>query len=470
MAGAVRAVGFGWTHAGRTRPALQDITLTIEPGERVLLCGDSGSGKSTLLKAIAGVLGGPEDGSGIGKLEVGNAHVGFVLQDPDSQVISSRVGDDVAFGCENLGVPATAIWTRVQEALELVGLDVALDHPTQRLSGGQKQRLALAGVIAMRPDVIVLDEPTANIDPAGVNELVAAVTRVVERTGCTLIVAEHNFAPWAGLLDRALHMDHGTIIDDTSFAVAVTTRQLPPLPTAVPASMEELAASCTDLVCRFGPSRTVEIPRAASTVVRGANGTGKTTWLHTMAGLLEPLSGHIQIGDFPGQPAQWTSREVAARLGFVFQDPDHQFVARTVEEELWVAPRVLADASRRTRSFPWSRRAARGGEDPAMAARIGELLERLRLSHLAQANPFSLSGGEKRRLSVATALVASPGLVFLDEPTFGQDPQTFTELVALLQELVGEGLSIVSVSHDEHFAAAMGNHRVDFTLTGEEVQ
>ena len=149
---AIRATGFGWRHAGRLRPTISDLDLDIEPGQRVLLLGESGSGKSTLLAAIAGVLGGDDEGDRQGTLlvdghppEQARGVVGMVLQDPDSQVISSRVGDDVAFGCENLGVERAEIWRRVSRALELVGLDLPLDHPTAELSGGQKQRLALAG-------------------------------------------------------------------------------------------------------------------------------------------------------------------------------------------------------------------------------------------------------------------------------------------------------------------------------------
>jgi energy-coupling factor transport system ATP-binding protein len=178
----VEARGWGWRHAGRIRWALDGIDLRIAPGERVLLLGPSGSGKSTLLHALAGVHGGEDEGEQRGSLLVDGAdagavrgRAGLVLQDPDSQVILARVGDDVAFGCENLGVPRDEIWQRVPEALDAVGLDLPLDHPTSALSGGQKQRLALASALAMRPGLLVLDEPTANLDPAGVAEVRARI-------------------------------------------------------------------------------------------------------------------------------------------------------------------------------------------------------------------------------------------------------------------------------------------------------
>ena len=168
---------------------------------------------------------------------------------------------------------------------------------------------------------------------------------------------------------------------------------------------------------RFGPPRSYALPQGASTVLTGPNGAGKTTWMMTVAGLLPAQSGDIGVADFvrrglKGSPLTWKSRELADRIGFVFQNPEHQFVARTVAEELRVGPKVMR------REIP--------------EERIAELVEVLRLGHLLNTNPFTLSGGEKRRLSVATALVSAPDVLLLDEPTFGQDPHTFSELLSLI--------------------------------------
>ena len=217
---AVRARDFGWRHAGRSTPALSSLTLDIEAGERVLLLGASGAGKSTLLHALAGVLGegtGPDAaGEGSGALTVdgvpplqARGRAGLVLQDPDSQLVLSRVGDEVAFGPENLRVPPQEIWERVRTSLDDVGLRVPLHHPTAALSGGQKQRLALASVLAMEPGLLLLDEPTANLDPEGVREVRDAVGRVLERTGSTLIVVEHRVSVWADLVDRVVVLASG---------------------------------------------------------------------------------------------------------------------------------------------------------------------------------------------------------------------------------------------------------------------
>ena len=456
----VTARGYGWTHAGRAAAALADIDFVIEPGEKVLLCGDSGSGKSTLLAAIAGVLGGDEEGTRVGSILLEDAHgsveqpgriipVGLVLQDPDSQVIAARVGDDVAFGCENLAYPREEIWQRVTAALEMVGPYVDLDFPTEQLSGGQKQRLALAGVIAMGAGVVLLDEPTANLDPEGARDVIEAVTTMAERTGATLIVVEHQHAAWKGVLDRAIELKDGRIVADGPLASVVANRTVDALPEARGvAKHSEPALWSTDLVTRFGPPRSFELPRGASTVITGPNGAGKTTWMMTVAGLLPAKSGEIGVADFvrrglKGSPLEWKSRELADRIGFVFQNPEHQFVARTVAEELRVGPKVMR------REVP--------------EARIAELVDSLRLGHLLNANPFTLSGGEKRRLSVATALVSAPEVLLLDEPTFGQDPHTFSELVWLLRRMADEGTTIASVTHDPLFISALGDHRVEVT-------
>ncbi|RNE48482.1 ABC transporter ATP-binding protein [Corynebacterium alimapuense] len=436
MPAVVEASGLGWRHASRLQPALSGVDLSLEPGGRALLVGDSGAGKSTLLAALAGVLGDEEDGELTGSLAV-HATVGLVLQDPDSQVIASRIGDDVAFGCENLSIPREEIWPRVRRALDLVGLNMPLDHPTRYLSGGQKQRLALAGVIAMGAELILLDEPTANLDPEGQRDVIEAVDKVVAETGATLLVVEHRPQLWAPIVDRFLHLDSAGMME-------ISVEQLPAAPDLPPAhavSPDQVAlVSARELQTIWGPPRTLDLPEGASTVITGPNGCGKSTLALTLAGLVEPEGGQLLYSaelraGLSTPPHRWRSKELAQRIGFVFQDPEHQFVARTVAEEMAVS-----------------------GGSPS---RIDELLERLRLQHLVEANPFTLSGGEKRRLSVATALVNTPRLLVLDEPTFGQDTTTFVELVQLLRELTDQGVTVASITHDEVFIGSLGDHEVE---------
>lgn len=489
---AVEVSGFGWRHASRKNPTLTDLSFRIEPGERVLVLGESGAGKSTLLAAMAGVLGGEDEGDFHGELRVDGTDVrdtarlrgcvGMVLQDPDSQVIASRVGDDVVFGCENLGLARAEMWTRAREALDVVGLDLPLDHPTQELSGGQKQRLALAGIIAMGARLIILDEPTANLDPAGVREVTDAIDRVVRRTGATLIVVEHRLDAWADIVDRGIVLSGvGTLLYDAPVTelfsqhgaslvqqgIWVPERFLPE-GLRIPASDRREASVKSalfteDLVTGWnepiGVATSVRLPEATSTVITGANGAGKTTLALTMSGLLTPLGGKVRLpATGEKAPHELTSARLAEHIGFVFQDPEHQFLGKTVEEELLLPSRVRQAHSKRR--LPWRGLPEATDVDKR---RAGELMERLRLTHLAAANPFSLSGGQKRRLSVATALVSSPGIVVLDEPTFGQDRRTFLEIAELLRELTDAGCAVAAITHDAHYLQLLGDHHIEVT-------
>lgn len=475
---ALEARSWGWRYATRLRWALREVSLTIAPGERVLLLGASGSGKSTLLQAFGGVLGGADEGEEIGELFVdgtpaAHAHgrVGMVLQDPDTQTILARVGDDVAFGCENLGVPREEIWPRVGSALEAVGLDLPLDHSTAALSGGQKQRLALAGVLAMRPGAILLDEPTANLDPAGVAEVRDAVRSVLDATGATLVVIEHRIDVWLPLVDRVIVLGvegDSTVVaadgtpddvlgargDELAAAGVWVPGHPPAYPPAPVAQPEEELLHAQRLVVSRRRGVPVAGPfdltlRAGEVLgVVGANGAGKSTLGLTLAGLIPAESGQVvataalAAGEKP-DPGRWTSRALLTRIGAVLQSPEHQLLARTVREELSIGPRAL------------------GLAETEVSTRVDDLLGRLRLSGLAEANPYTLSGGEKRRLTVAAALATRPRVLMLDEPTFGQDAVTWGELVAIMADLRDQGTAIIVVSHDEDVLRALHARRIE---------
>ncbi|MEJ1087906.1 ABC transporter ATP-binding protein [Microbacterium sp. Mu-80] len=476
---AVEARGWGWRHASRLAWALRDVSLHIEPGERVLLLGASGAGKSTLLHGLAGVLGGDEEGEVEGELLIdgipaaaARGRTGLVLQDPDSQVILARVGDDVAFGCENLGIPRDEIWRRVDAALDAVGLDVPRDRATKALSGGQKQRLALAGSLAMQPGLLLLDEPTANLDPDGVLEVREAVERMLAAQRTTLIVVEHRLDVWLPLIDRVIVIGDdgggaGVIADghpDTVLAaqgerlaragvwVPGRAPQYPPPPSSPPG---EVLIGARDLAVARVRGTTVAAGidvnvRAGSVLaITGPNGVGKSTLGLTLAGLLPPAGGDLiasdaLAGDAGPYPIRWASRQLLTRIGTVFQEPEHQLLASTVQGELAIGPRSL------------------GLPEAEIADRTDELLQRLRLDRLAKANPYTLSGGEKRRLTVAAALATRPRVLVLDEPTFGQDARTWQELIAMLADLRNAGSALVTVTHDLDVVTAL--HAEQLTL------
>ena len=479
----VCARGWGWRHAGRKNAALSDVDLDIAPGERVLVLGPSGSGKSTLMGGLAGLLGGAEEGEATGTLTVdgvapaeARGRVGLLMQDPEAQVVLARVGDDVAFGMENLGVAREEIWPRVENSLEAVGLSVPLNHSTTELSGGQKQRLALASILAMGPGLLLLDEPTANLDPSGVAEVRAAVEKVVERTGATVVVVEHRVDVWASLVDRVIVVADGSIAADGPLDEVLAQQgdalrergiwlpgddvaaEVGPAPEVPPASSEAAPiARVTDLTIGYDASAPVRsgidltIERGVSTCIVGANGAGKSTFALTLAGLLPPLEGTVEVetsDGTAGDPHEWSSKQLLGRMSMVFQEPEYQFLAATVAEELAIGPR------------------AAGMTDEEIAPLVDEHLEALGLTKLARANPMTLSGGEKRRLSVATALISAPELLILDEPTFGQDRGTWLGLVRLLRAALERGVTLVSITHDPAFVAAMGQRVVDLGQVG----
>lgn len=488
VAGAsIDARGWGWRHAGRRAWAVDGLDLRIEPGERVLLLGASGAGKSTLMYALAGVLGGDDDGEQRGRLLVNGippgearGQVGLLMQDPDSQVILARVGDDVAFGCENLGVPREEIWRRVHDSLDMVGLNLPLEHSTSTLSGGQKQRLALAGVLAMRPGLILLDEPTANVDPDGVLEVRDSVARVLDHSAATFVVIEHRVAVWQKLVNRVIVLDRagGVLADGHPDEVlsaqgerlAASGVWVPGVAHTLPARdrMLSLAGESPLLhteslaIARTKPVVVAQdidlaVRPGSALAITGPNGAGKSTLALTLAGLLRPAAGRVLAGagfaaGAADEPILWKSRQLLTRIGTVFQDPEHQFVAGTVRAELAVGPRALA--------LPAA----------VIAERVDALLHRLRLDHLSDANPYTLSGGEKRRLSVATVLATQPGLLVLDEPTFGQDFRTWQEIVALLAELIDDGTAVVTVSHDREFVAALADQEYRLAVTVDQRQ
>ena len=454
------ARGLGIRHPSRRAWALTGVDLVVQPGERVLVTGASGAGKSTLLAAMAGLLA-HEGAEWTGELSVdGRApeaardRLGLLAQDPDSQLVMTRAGDDVAFGLENAGVPPDQIWSRVDRALTAVGFRYGRDRPTQALSGGEKQRLVLAGALARRPGLLLLDEPTAQLDPAGAALVRAAVARVVADRAATLLVVDHDAGPWLPLVDRVVEVvagglvEHGPDWRPARRAAGLVLPQAPDGPVLLSAmgagytyrGDAEPALPPTDAALRAG--------RALA--VTGANGAGKSTLALLLAGLRAPTAGRIEAdadlvaGARRGhrEPHRWRAGELVGRIGTVFQHPEQQFLTGRLRDELALGP-------------------LRSGKH-ATAARTtaDELLERLGLTAFAEANPYTLSGGQQRRLSVATALATAPRVLVLDEPTFGQDAATWRELVMLLAEQRAAGCAVAVVTHDAELVDVLADDRL----------
>jgi energy-coupling factor transport system ATP-binding protein len=391
------------------------------------------------------------------------------MQDPEAHTVMSRVGDDVAFGPENTGVPREDIWPRVDAALTTVGLALPRERSTAVLSGGQRQRLALAGVLAMRPGALVLDEPCANLDPAGVDEVHDAVRALLEDTGATFLVVEHRIGTWLDLVDRlvVLAPGGGVVVDDTPTAVlrdhgallADAGVWVPGAPIGIRVAGkpgDELMGSRALTTSRVhgvpvGRDLDVVVRAGECVAITGPNGVGKSTLGLTLAGLLAPEAGSVTAtpelrgSGVVAAPIDWSSAELAVRIGTVFQEPAHQFVAANVLDELAAGPR------------------AAGWSEAAVADRVAELVERLGLGDLVDANPFTLSGGEQRRLTIGAAVAVRPRVVVLDEPTSGQDRTTWQRIVGLLGAMLDAGTALVVVTHDAALVEALAAREVALT-------
>ncbi len=462
---AVQARGWGWRHPGRQAWAIRGLDLRIEEGERVLLLGASGAGKSTLLLALAGLLDRSGGGEGEGELLVrGTApamardETAIVFQDPETQLVAARAGDDVAFGLENRCVPTERIWTGVHAALAAVAFPYPADHRTDALSGGEKQRLAIAGAVALEPHLLLLDEPQANLDHEGA-QAVRDVIRSLAKDGRTMLLVEHHVDEALRLVDRVVVIaaGAGVIADGPPAQVfGAEGARLAALGVWVPGLVPyrppqharhaggTVLASGRDLAYRYPGSdgwaldgADVDVAAGEAVALVGPNGSGKSTLALLLAGLLRPMRGTARLG--ADEAWRLPARRLVTRVGTVFQDPEHQFVTGRLDDELAIGPR-------------------RAGRTDAEAKRIAqELLERLRLAHLAAANPFTLSGGEQRRLSVATALATAPAVLVLDEPTFGQDRRTYAELVDLLAAHRDGGGSLIFATHDDDLVTSLAD-------------
>ncbi len=483
------AAGLGWRYAGRPRPALRDLSFRLEPGRVLLVLGPSGSGKSTLARALVGLVPHTFSGEWHGSLRVGELdvaatparflgeRVGLVFQDPDSQLVMARVDDEVAFGLENRGRSRTEMRAAVPEALRQVGLAGFELRATNTLSGGEKQRLAIAGVLVARPFLLVFDEPTANLDPPGMYETLERIAALARRREHTIVLIEHRLEAALPLADDVLLLDDagrqiafapaGSVGRGAAEMLAASGAWVP---RAWQGAAKEGSEAATEVRGdpRPGPGRvllrasdivldypaeqrekrraldglSIEAHSGERIGVVGPNGAGKSTLLFVLAGLRRPTRGSVGIGRIAadGQPvddlldpSRLRPEEIASRIGLVFQDPELGFVARSARGE--VTASALAARSLR-----------RGVDGHAPDA--DGVLERFGLGHLEAQDPFRLSQGEQRRLSLAALVLRPPAVLLLDEPTFGLDRRGTESVMDLLDELRATGQAQLLATHD----------------------
>ena len=424
----VSALGFAYT-AGA--PVLADVSLELADGEHAVLLGPSGSGKSTLLRALAGLVPHFHGGVFSGRVVVGGIDtrearpaqlagtVASVFQDPEDQIVMAKVVNEVAFGLENIGVDPVEIWSRAEEALELVGAEALAGRPTAELSGGELQRVALASALALRPRLLLLDEPTSQLDP----DAAEVFFDLVEGLPCAVLVSEQRPARPLAHVDRVLFMDGGRIVLDASRASALewlATNHPLYLPHA-----PELVCSVRDVRFAYGgllvlDAASLEVRRGEIVALVGPNGAGKTTLAQIAAGLLEPDAGSV----------------AHRRAAYLVQDPGRHVVTEHVLDEV-----ALGSDESRARS----------------------VLAQLGLEERIDRHPRDLSSGERERLALAAVLATEPELLVLDEPTRGVDPERKAELAQLLRSEASLRGTLV-VTHDLAWAAEVADRVVELDV------
>ena len=437
----IRNLSFSYPGRG---PALRNVSLELQPGELVAVLGPSGSGKSTLVRALAGLVPHFHGGRFEGRVEVCGldtrrarpadlaGRVATVFQDPEDQVVFGRVEDEVEFGLENVGAPAAEIATRARSALAALGAEHLVGRRIAELSAGELQRICLASALALEPELLLLDEPTSQLDP----EAADALVRLACGLGVAVVLSEQRPAGPLDACDRVLFFEEGRILLDAARdeAVGWLARNRPAYLDRNPAPAPTGARG--RMVCRLegvsfayrgGPpvleDAALELRRGEVVALVGPNGSGKTTLAKVAAGLLEPASGSV---------------ERHGRAAYLSQDPGRYLVRDRADEE--VALGVGGDVSRAA----------------AALASVG-------LAGFEARHPRDLSSGERERLALASVLVTEPDVLILDEPTRGVDPERKNELAALLREQA-DGRATLVVTHDLVFAAEVADRTVSLAV------
>ena len=488
-------------YAGAEKDALHGINATIRPGEIVLVTGPAGSGKTTFCSCINGLVPHYHEGELSGEVIVRSYNtrrarigglaslVGMVFQDPDSQLVTSSVADEVAFGPENLGVPRAEINQRVVEALSATRLLGFEDREPHNLSGGEQQACAIAATYAMHPEIYVMDEPLANLDPAGRRQVLQVMVDVAKQRQKTLIIVEHSLEEVLPLVDRVLVMNEGQVVRDGSVEAVLAAGDIPgvftrpaivrladkfnldlqtfsaekfyadlnaraplgmisPAEVAPPVSANTLAPIIEIQDVYYTYKNRTPALRGVSLMIRagelvamlGRNGSGKTTLARHIIGLLQPERGRVIVA---GRDVAITpTHELTQEIGFCFQNPNHQLVSFNVRDEMTFGLKAH-------------------NIDPAeFDQRVQRALELVDLLDVRDAEIFDLGKGQKQRLALASVLTLDPKILVIDEPTTGQDPQMTREIFDILKHLNVLGTTVLLITHRVDYAAAYANRAV----------
>jgi energy-coupling factor transport system ATP-binding protein len=463
-----------FTYRRAEQPALFDISFEVRPGEIILIAGPSGCGKSTLLRCLNGLIPTTYRGALQGGVRVGGRDtreltlaeisrtVGTVLQDPERQIVASYVFEEVAFGLENLAMPVDAIRARAEATLRDLRLLHLADRETFTLSGGEKQKLAAAGVLALEPQVLLLDEPLANLDPASAQETLALCRRLAA-AGRSVVLVEHRVEEVLEINpDRVILMDEGRITYSGAAAgigeyadpravklpAAIALPRLAALGVAQPpepiAPAEHGTAPLIELrEVEFGYDErlvlrgvSLQIWRGDRIALLGRNGSGKSTLVKQLIGLLRPQRGAVLLGG--RDVAEMSVAEAARQAGYVFQNPSHMLFAPTVREEMAFGPRNI------------------GQSEAEIAEHTAEALDLIGLAGYEDRPPLTLSFGQQRRLCIASVIAMRAQVLLMDEPTAGQDYRSYTHFMEGIYEL-GAFAAQVFITHDLDLAISYAN-------------
>ena len=474
-------------------PALRDINLEIKSGEIVLITGPAGSGKTTLCSCINGLIPHYHEGKLEGKVTIGAydtrnvrvgglaSIVGMVFQDPESQLVTNSVADEVAFGPENFGVPREKINKRVAKALKATRMTGYEEREPHTLSGGEQQSCVIAATYSMHPEIYVLDEPLANLDPQGRAKVLELVTDIAREFGKTMIIVEHALEEILPYVQRVLVMDKGRIVRDgsvedvlkagdikqvfkrpdiTRLAQAIDLPGFPLRPEKLVSAMQE-KYTLHKIRDTFQHSRgngkgdpvivmdnvshryeagvnalhdvSLTIHQGEFIALLGRNGSGKTTLVSHIIGLLKPSHGKVTV---VGQDTVDTPTHVLARhVGFCFQNPNHQIVSFTVQDEMKFGLK------------------AHGIAESEYAERIDKALRVVNMEEYANAEVFDLGKGQKQRIALASVLTLEPEMLVIDEPTTGQDPEMTHEIFEIIKRLNQNGTTVLVITHKVDYAA-----------------
>lgn len=480
---AIYVDNLSFRYRDREELAIRDISFEISPGELVLLAGASGSGKTTLIRCINGLTPRSYKGELHGTIKVMGQEtcelklaqisqmVGTVLQDPERQILGTRVINEVAFGLENLNLPREEIIERVDIALEYLNILELRERETFSLSGGEKQKIALAGILAMRPSILLLDEPLASLDPASAQGTLALVRRLKDE-GLTVLLVEHRVEDVLNIHpDRVMFMADGELrylgtVEGLNKVVDYTEIKMPapviisraadnPPPAEViftpaePADTSEWATPEKPALVSFEnvgfeyqsnmpvlKDINLDIHRGDVIAVLGPNGAGKTTLVKHAIGLLKPKQGHVWVNGMDSHKI--SVAKIASTLGYVFQSPSHMLFAPTVKEELSFGPKNL-------------------GHDPQMIEKeVKEAIKIVNLEGREQDPPLALSFGQQKRVSIAAVLAMRSRILVMDEPTAGQDYKNYMDFMDAILQLPNFE-AILFITHDTDLAVIYSN-------------